>query len=151
MAHSKLMTGADLGATILRISLGTMYLAHAYLKFFTFSLAGTAQFFELVGFPGWTAYPVAGAEVFAGIALILGWHARWVALALIPILLGATMTHWGNGWVFTGQGGGWEYPIFLIIASLVQALLGNGAFALSSESRGIQSRNLPRVGRTHGY
>lgn len=40
------------GALVLRLSLGLMYLSHAGLKFFTFSLAGTAQFFESAGFPG---------------------------------------------------------------------------------------------------
>src|SRR5262245_56285882 len=117
-------------ATLLRISLGVMYLSHAWLKFHTFTLAGTADFFAKVGFPSWLAYPVTLAEAGAGVLLIAGLHARWVALAMIPVLLGATWTHWPNGWVFTNPGGGWEYPVFLIVASATQALLGNGAYAL---------------------
>jgi len=54
-----------------------------------------------------------------------------VALALIPILLGATWVHIGNGWVFSAANGGWEYPVFLIAASLVQSLLGDGKYALT--------------------
>ncbi|HEU0204460.1 MAG TPA: hypothetical protein VFR86_28960, partial [Burkholderiaceae bacterium] len=57
--------------------------------------------------------------------------------ALIPILLGATWAHAGNGWVFSGNGGGWEYPVFLTIASAVQALLGAGAYALGGKSEGV--------------
>ena len=39
-------------ATLLRISLGTMFVAHALLKYFVFTLPGTAQFFESLGLPG---------------------------------------------------------------------------------------------------
>ena len=119
----------ELAATLLRLALGAMYLAHAGLKIVTFTLPGTAAFFVSVGFPGWTAYAVAFAEVAAGILLILGIGTRAVALALLPVLLGAAVVHWPNGWVFSALNGGWEYPVFLAVASVVQALLGSGAFA----------------------
>jgi putative oxidoreductase len=45
-------------------------------------------------------------------------------------LLGATYVHLGSGWVFSNEGGGWEYPAFLTLATAVQALLGPGKFAL---------------------
>ncbi len=121
---------ADLAGLVLRLALGVMYLAHAGLKLFTFTLPGTAQFFASVGFPGWAAYVVFTVEVVGGIALLAGWRTRTVAAALIPVLAGAAWVHWPNGWVFTAQGGGWEYPVFLIVASLAQILLGDGAFAL---------------------
>lgn len=125
---------ADYGSLLLRVSLGIMYLTHAQLKLFIFGMAGTAAFFELVGFPGWTAYPVVAAEAIGGALLILGWRVRFVSLALVPILVGAAMTHWGNGWVFSAKGGGWEYPAFLVAVSLVLALLGSGAHALDSRA-----------------
>ena len=53
-----------------------------------------------------------------------------VSALFVPILLGALWVHAGNGWVFTSANGGWEYVAFLIVATGVQALLGNGAFAL---------------------
>jgi putative oxidoreductase len=31
--------------------------------------------------------------------------------------------------VFSGNGGGWEFPVFWIAMLVVQALLGDGAFA----------------------
>lgn len=120
----------DLGATLLRLALGVMSLAHAGLKVFTFGMAGAVQFFVAAGFPGWTAYAVVAVETVAGIMLILGVHARWASLALLPVLVGAALVHWGNGWVFTAPNGGWEYPVFLAFALTVQALLGDGAFAL---------------------
>jgi putative oxidoreductase len=123
---------ADLAAFILRVALGAMFLAHGLLlKVFVFTLPGTAQFFASLGLPGWTAYAVAAAETIGGVMLILGVQVRLVSLALLPILLGAFWVHAGNGWVFTAKGGGWEYPAYLVVLSLAQALLGEGAFALS--------------------
>jgi len=123
---------AQWGALILRVSLGTMFIAHGLiLKYFTFTLAGTAQYFESIGYPGALAYAVFAVETLGGIALVLGFQTRLVALALVPVLIGAMLEHTGNGWVFSAQGGGWEYPAFLIAASVVQALLGGGALAVS--------------------
>ena len=122
---------APYAALILRVTLGIMFMAHsAWLKLVVFTLPGTAQYFGSLGLPPVLAYVVFAAETVGGLALILGVRTRWVAAALIPILLGATWTHAGNGWVFSNAGGGWEYPVFLIAASLVQTLLGDGAHAL---------------------
>lgn len=122
---------APYGATILRITLGGLFLAHAGLKYFVFTPAGTEQFFALVGLPGSLAYAVLLAEVAGGVALILGIYARAVALALIPILLGAIVTvHASAGFFFTNENGGWEFPAFWALALLVQALIGDGALAL---------------------
>jgi putative oxidoreductase len=115
-----------MGPTILRLALGSMWISHALLKLLVFTLPGTAHFFEGVGLPGWLAYPVFAAELLGGLAMVFGFYARHVALALLPILLGATFVHLPNGWVFSNQGGGWEYPAFLCIASIVQWLLGDG-------------------------
>ena len=71
-------------------------------------------------------------ELVGGVALVAGIGTRIVALGLIPILLGATWVHAGNGWVFSAANGGWEYPVFLIAASVVAALLGDGRYAVSN-------------------
>lgn len=123
-------------AFILRVSLGIMFIAHGLLKVLVFTMPGTAQFFESVGFPGWLAYPVAFFEIGGGALLIAGVATRFVSVLFIPILLGALWVHAGNGWVFTGANGGWEYVAFLIVAIAVQALLGNGAFALRRRAAG---------------
>jgi putative oxidoreductase len=117
---------------ILRLALGTMFVAHALLKFVVFTPAGTAQFFESIGLPGSLGYATIAAEFVGGVLLLLGVRTRMVSLALVPILLGATWAHFGNGWVFSVPNGGWEYPAFLTIAAIVQALLGDGAYALAA-------------------
>jgi putative oxidoreductase len=112
------------GATLLRISLGVMFLAHSVLlKLLTFTLPGTAQYFQSIGLPPLLAYVVFAAEAIGGVLLVLGIRTRIVALALVPILAGATRVHAGNGWVFTSTGGGWEYPLFLLVVAVVVALL----------------------------
>ena len=130
----------ETGALLLRLGLGAMYIAHALLKYFVFTLPGTAQFFGSLGLPPALGYLTFAAELVGGVLLVLGVHARWVALALVPVLLGATWAHAGNGWVFSAPNGGWEYPAFLALAAIVQFLVGDGAYAL------VRSRR-PAAGR----
>lgn len=120
----------DYGTLLLRVTLGVMFLAHGLLKVLVYTVPGTVQFFETQGFPGALAYAVIAAELVGGTLLILGVYTRWVALALVPILLGAFNVHWPNGWVFSTPNGGWEYPAFLTITTIVQSLLGGGALAV---------------------
>ncbi len=123
---------APYAALVLRIALGVMLLAHGLvLKVFIFTVPGTVGFFESIGLPGAFAYLTILAEVAGGIALILGIQVRLVALGVLPVLIGALWFHAGNGWVFSNEGGGWEYPLFLIVATAVQALLGAGAYAVN--------------------
>jgi putative oxidoreductase len=121
---------APYAAFILRLALGTMFIAHGLMKVFVFTLPGTAQFFASAGFPGWTAYPVTALEIVGGLLLVAGVYSRVVAAGLIPVLIGAATVHLGNGWVFSAPNGGWEYPVFLIVIAAVVALLGDGAWAL---------------------
>jgi putative oxidoreductase len=128
------------GIALLRISLGLMWVAHALLKWFVFTLPGTAEYFISVGLPGWPAYPVFALELLGGLALVLGVYARQVAVALLPIMAAAAWVHVPNGWAHTSAGGGWEYPVFLISASVSLWLLGDGAHALRRGDRFVPAR-----------
>ncbi len=123
---------APYAALTLRLALGAMFIAHALLKVFVFTVPGTVQFSSRSACLESLAYVTIGAELVGGVMLILGIGTRWVAALLIPVLLGATWAHAPNGWLFTAAKGGWEYPAFLSVAAFVQALLGDGALALSS-------------------
>lgn len=126
---------APYAGLLLRVALGVMFVAHGfYLKIFVFTVGGTVGFFESLGLPAVLAYATIAAESIGGLLLIMGVQTRLVSLALIPVLLGATWVHAGNGWLFTAEGGGWEYPLFLTVAAAVQALLGDGAYALKPSS-----------------
>ena len=103
---------APYAALLLRVSLGLLFLAHAGLKFFVFTPAGTAKFFDSVGLPPALAYVTIAVEV-----------------------LGAIFTvHGAAGFFFTNPHGGWEFPAFWSVALIVQALLGDGAYALRVSS-----------------
>ncbi|RJF80638.1 DoxX family protein [Oleomonas cavernae] len=135
------VTAASLGALILRLTLGVLSLAHGLvLKVMTFGLAGTAGYFESIGYPGGLAYLVAFAEIAAGLGLILGLLPRLAALASIPLLIGAALQHVGNGWVFSGTGGGWEFPVAWTVLLLACALIGPGAYALGARLPGKLAR-----------
>jgi putative oxidoreductase len=125
-------SSAAYGAALLRVSLGALFLAHGLLKIFVFTLPGTVQFFASLGYPAPLAYAVVGLELAGGALLIAGLFTRVVSVALIPVLLGALIVHAQNGWVFSAPKGGWEFPALWVVLMIVQALLGPGAFALSS-------------------
>jgi putative oxidoreductase len=124
------MDTAPFALLLLRLALGAMWISHGLLKLLVFTLPGTVNFFESVGLPGILVYPVVAAEIVGGSAIVFGFYGHFASLLLLPVLLGAAWVHFPNGWVFTSSGGGWEYPAFLAVASLVHALAGDGALAM---------------------
>lgn len=82
-----------------------------------------------------------GAEAVGGAALVLRFWNRWVAPVLLAVVIGVTWVHLGNGWLFSNEGGGWEYPVFLGVSLVVQAFIGDGAYA---------TRPSPALGRSLG-
>ena len=122
---------APFAATLLRVALGLLFLAHAGLKVFVFTPAGTAQFFGSLGLPPGLAYVMIVIEVIGGVALVLGVYSRIAALVLVPGMIGAIVTvHGPAGFFFDNPHGGWEYPALWIVGLLSVVLLGDGAFAM---------------------
>ncbi|QFT31185.1 Putative oxidoreductase CatD [Labrenzia sp. THAF82] len=135
---------APYAALMLRVSLGLLFLAHAGLKFFVFTPAGAVGFFQSLGLPAALAYVTILAEVIGALLLISGLFARYVSLALLPILIGAIVfVHAQNGWLFSNENGGWEFPAFWALALIVQSLLGSGAYALSLEGGRVTLQQVP--------
>lgn len=120
------IAGHDIAALLLRLALGTMFIAHGLTKLLVWTLAGTGAFFASIGLPAWVAWPITGLELVGGALLILGVRVRWVALILAVELAGASMPHLVNGWMFTASGGGWEYPAFLAVTALALCFLDGG-------------------------
>lgn len=126
---------APYGVLLLRVTLGLLFLAHFTLKVFGFGIAGTVDFFHSLGLPAVIAYAVLALELLGGIALIVGFYAPYVALPLALDMLGAIVTvHGPNGWLFTNEGGGWEYPALWTVALIALFLLGDGAYAVRPAS-----------------
>lgn len=127
------MNHQDLGLTVTRIALGVVLFAHGFLlKIGTFTVAGTVGYFESIGLPAAIAYLVIDGEVIGGIALILGIFTKLPAWLSLPILLGATWMHLGNGWLFSAEGGGWEFPLLLVTLAISVGLHGTGRFAVEN-------------------
>ena len=86
---------------LLRLSLAVLFFAHAELKLFVFTPAGTAGYFKSLGLPGWLAYVTIAVEILGAAALFLGVWPRLAALALVPLMLGPIITVHGKAGFFT--------------------------------------------------
>jgi putative oxidoreductase len=122
---------APYAVLLLRLCLGAMFIAHAMLKWRVFTIPGTVAFFQSLGLPGWLAYVTIAVELLGAACLILGIYPRYVALLLIPLILGTIVTvHGKKGWLFSNTDGGWEYPAFWAAALFAVFLLGDGMATL---------------------
>lgn len=123
-------TQSAYAASLLRVSLGVVLLAHGLLKVLIFGLQGTGEFFNSIGFAAWLVYPVVALEVGGGLLLIAGLWVRAVATLSAVLLALTVFVHAPNGWVFSSANGGWEYPLFLTLVAVAVALAGAGRFAV---------------------
>jgi putative oxidoreductase len=106
-------------AFLMRITLGSILLAHGALKILVFTVPSSVGFFGSLGLPATVAYLTIFGEIIGGSALLS-----------LPILIGATWVHAGNGWLFSNEGGAWEFPGLLIVLAIVVAIQGAGSFAI---------------------
>jgi putative oxidoreductase len=121
----------------LRLILGAVFLAHGAQKLFGAwggaGLEKTAQGFAQMGFqPGlpWAAL-AASAEFFGAILLVLGLLTRPAALAIsVTMAVAVFGVHRAGG--FFAQGGGFEYPLTLLVVALTLVVTGSGALGLDS-------------------
>lgn len=120
----------DLAALSLRAALGIMFLAHGFTKLFVFTPAGTAAYFESLGFPAFMGYLTILFEIGGGLFLLLGILTQLVAILTVIQMIVITYIHSANGWSFSNTGGGWEYPAFMALTALALVFLGNGRFSI---------------------
>lgn len=78
-------------AWIVQILLAVAFIASGGNKML--HLADTVKGFGGMGFPGWFAYLIAGAEVLGGIGLLVPRFTRLAAAGLIIIMVGAAYVH----------------------------------------------------------
>ena len=104
-----------IAATVLRLSLGTIFLSHGLWKVLTLGLPTTVGYFASQGFPRWTAYLVVAGEIGGGVLMILGVQTRAIALldAADPDRRPAACIC-RTASCSRIRTGGWEYPAFLI-------------------------------------
>ncbi len=129
------------GLTILRVTVGALYLLHAYRLLVVTTPAGTAGFItRAFGLPHPTllAYIVIAAHGLGGLLLLVGLLTR--GAAAVNVLITAMIlvrVHvpphglLGGPAIFQpGAAGGFEYALLLTAATVTLLLLGSGPLAL---------------------
>lgn len=118
---------------LIRMIVGLVFVVHGAQKIFIYHYAGVVAVFHQMGIPApevSAAFAMA-AEFVGGLLLLSGLYTR---LAAIPVaftmLVAITQVHWHAG--FFAQGGGFEYPLTLLVANLALLVGGGGAFALDN-------------------
>jgi putative oxidoreductase len=124
---------AKYGIFLLRVAVGIDWIVHALLK--TYRGMNTHE--ALLAKNGITpllAWPTFSVELIGGCAILLGWYTRQWSAFLLVFLAVVVWVKWPVGWLYSNPGGGWEYPLFWLVAQAALVLVGSGAFALRSVS-----------------
>lgn len=121
----------DIGALLLRLLLGSLFIAHLYWKLAILPGGLPAWWNGLArsGYPALVPAYVLSAEVLGALLLVPGIFPRLVALYAIPMMAGAAQ-FWlvRTGFYFTKAGA--ELPLVWLALLGLQVVLGDGAFAL---------------------
>jgi putative oxidoreductase len=120
---------------ITRFTIGVIMMPHGYLKLFgPFATFVASRILEPWGLPAplAVAYGLGALEFFGGACLALGLFTRPIAalfaVEFAVITFGATFK---NGFFFTApNGGGYEYPLLVLVLMLAIAIRGSGRCAL---------------------
>ncbi|GGD14733.1 DoxX family protein [Pontibacillus salipaludis] len=108
----------EIGATIIRITLGFIFFFHGLAKF-QGGIQNTAGWFDSIGLPEFTAYIVASIELAGGILLILGLATRIFAGLFALIMIGAILkVKLSAGLMGNGQSSGFELDLALLAMAL---------------------------------
>jgi len=124
---------AQYGIFLLRVAVGIDWIVHALLK--TYRGMNTHE--ALLAKNGITpllAWPTFSVELIGGCAILLGWYTRQWSAFLLVFLAVVVWIKWPVGWLYSNAGGGWEYPLFWLVAQAALVLVGSGAFALQAVS-----------------
>lgn len=122
----------DWALALLRVVIGSVFLAHGLQKVVMWGLSGGAPFFREAGIPlAEIAAPlVAGIETAGGAALLLGWLTRSAAGLLAAVMLvAALVVHLPHGYFLLD---GAEFTITLAGACLAIAIAGPGQLSLDA-------------------
>ena len=125
---------ADWAYPLVRITAGLMLLPHAWPKFMVFGAQGVAT--NVLARRGIEpalafAYLIMFVELVGGICIAIGFLTRpFALLCLIEMVVIAFKAHMPNGWGFSVQGGGAEFPVMWAILFLVILIRGGGPYSV---------------------
>jgi putative oxidoreductase len=122
----------DLGLAILRVVVGTVFVAHGGQKLFVYGLDGVAGSFGQMGIPaaGLFGPLTAFAEFFGGLALVAGLLTRLAAAGTTAVMAGAIAFVHAKAGFFLPAGS--EFALTLLASSALLALTGAGRYSLDA-------------------
>lgn len=132
----------DIALALVRAIVGIVFLAHGLQKLLVFHYAGVVGAFHQMGIPAASvsAGLAMGAETLGGLLLLIGLFTRVAAIPVaFTMLVAIVQVHLQHG--FFAQGGGYEYPLTLLVATIALAIGGGGAFAIDNLRGRVETSN----------
>ena len=137
--HTSRMRG--LGPSLLRVAVGTVFVAHGLMKLLPIPWGGvpeTAALFESLAFqaPYAVAITLGWVELAGGVALVLGAYIGWTAFALcLTTAVTSWKLHLSHGFFLNWSlepdvGHGYEHDLLLIGALLSLIVTGAGSLSV---------------------
>jgi putative oxidoreductase len=123
----------DVGKLILRLTLGSLMLPHGIAKLIN-GVGGIERMLASAGLPEFLAYGVYVGEVIAPIMLIIGFYARWGAVAIvINMLFAILLAHTHEIFMLKSTGGGWALELqgFFLLTAVAVIFTGPGALSVN--------------------
>ena len=122
------------GMLPIRIIVGLVFVMHGGMKLFSFGIPGTAGFLGKMGVPIPTVSAVVliAAELLGGLAIGIGFYARWAAAALAFDMLVAILVAKLHGGFFSPNG--FEFELTLLAACLTIAMVGSGGMSVQGSA-----------------
>lgn len=135
-----------IGALVLRVTLGALFLIHGIVKF-QVGIENIVGWFESIGLPGFMAYRVVLVEIFGGIALIIGLATRFISALFALLMIGATLkVKLSVGLLGNGKMAGYVLDLaFLAIIALYLVFNGIQILSVSQLFFHKDSNELKRV------
>ncbi|RBW68609.1 DoxX family protein [Bacillus taeanensis] len=125
------MFKSELGALLLRVTLGALFFIHGLVKF-QGGIENIVGWFESIGLPGFMAYGIALIELIGGAALVIGLGTRLVSALFALLMIGATLkVKLSVGLLGNGQMAGYELDLAFLAIAIYLVINGSKLLSVS--------------------
>ncbi|WP_207789286.1 DoxX family protein [Neobacillus terrae] len=120
----------EIGALILRLTLGALFFIHGFAKF-QGGIENIVGWFSSMGIPGFMAYVIAVIEILGGFALILGLGTRIISSVFVLLMIGAILkVKLAVGLLGNGKMAGYELDLAFIAIALYLGINGSTFYSI---------------------